>query len=46
MRTVGNGSAWQQFWNQGGWWRALVLVVVYLALYLGAGWISGTCSAA
>ncbi len=40
MNTIENGSAWQQFWNRGGWWRALLLVVVYLALYLGAGWVS------
>lgn len=38
---VGSGSAWQAFWNRGGWWRALLLVVLYLALYLGAGWVGG-----
>ncbi|HEY5785773.1 MAG TPA: CPBP family intramembrane glutamic endopeptidase [Microlunatus sp.] len=39
MNEGGSGSAWRAFWNRGGWWRALLLVVVYLALYLGAGWV-------
>ncbi|MFE6736391.1 CPBP family intramembrane glutamic endopeptidase [Microbacterium sp. NPDC057650] len=30
-------SGWQRFWNRGGWWRAVLVAVVYLALYLGAG---------
>ena len=29
------------FLNRGGFWRLLALVVVYLAIYLGAGWLSG-----
>ncbi|MFK4730288.1 CPBP family intramembrane glutamic endopeptidase [Agromyces mediolanus] len=24
---------WRAFWNRGGWWKALIVVVVYLALY-------------
>nr|WP_201471126.1 CPBP family intramembrane glutamic endopeptidase [Microbacterium hydrocarbonoxydans] len=28
-------SAWRRFWEQGGWWRAVVLVVVYFVLYNG-----------
>ncbi len=28
-----NSSAWRRFWERGGWWRALLLVVVYYALY-------------
>ncbi len=28
------------FLNRGGFWRLLALVVVYLAIYLGAGWMS------
>jgi membrane protease YdiL (CAAX protease family) len=36
-RTTG----WAGFWNRGGWWKALVLAVVYLALYLGAGRLIG-----
>ena len=29
------------FLEKGGFWRLLVVVVVYLALYLGAGWVAG-----
>lgn len=32
---------WRDFWAKGGWWRAFLLALVYLALYLGAGWIVG-----
>ena len=28
-------SGWRRFWEQGGWWRAMVLVVVYFVLYNG-----------
>ena len=28
-------SAWRRFWNRGGWWKALLVVVVYYALYQG-----------
>lgn len=28
-------SGWRRFWEKGGWWRALVLVVVYFVLYNG-----------
>lgn len=34
-------SAWRNFWNRGGLWRAVLVAVVYLALYLGAGWLVG-----
>jgi len=30
-------SAWKRFWERGGWWRALILVVGYFVLYQGAG---------
>ncbi|MEV8170044.1 CPBP family intramembrane glutamic endopeptidase [Microbacterium sp. NPDC077486] len=26
-------SAWQRFWDRGGWWRALLLAAVYYGLY-------------
>lgn len=26
-------SAWQNFWDRGGWWRALLLAAVYYGLY-------------
>ena len=28
-------SGWTRFWDRGGWWRAVVLVVVYFVLYNG-----------
>lgn len=28
-------TGWRRFWEQGGWWRALILVVVYFVLYNG-----------
>lgn len=34
-------SAWRRFWNRGGWWKALLAALVYLALYLGAGQLVG-----
>jgi uncharacterized protein len=42
VNRLGSGSAWQEFWNRGGWWRAFLLLVVYLALYPGAGRVGGT----
>ncbi|MEL7978035.1 CPBP family glutamic-type intramembrane protease [Isoptericola sp. F-RaC21] len=33
---------WRGFWERGGVWRALLVAVVYLALYLGAGWLGST----
>ncbi|MBD3941353.1 CPBP family intramembrane metalloprotease [Microbacterium sp. NEAU-LLC] len=26
-------NGWQRFWNKGGWWRSLLLVVAYYVLY-------------
>ncbi|UOE44140.1 CPBP family intramembrane glutamic endopeptidase [Agromyces larvae] len=26
-------TGWAAFWNRGGWWKAIVLAIVYLALY-------------
>jgi len=28
-------SGWRRFWEKGGWWRALILVIVYFVLYNG-----------
>lgn len=36
-----NRSAWSAFWNRGGWWKAVALAAVYLALYLGASLLMG-----
>lgn len=30
----------RRFWERGGWWRALLAVVLYLAVYEGLGWIN------
>lgn len=30
-------SGWQRFWERGGWWRALIVVAVYYALFQLAG---------
>lgn len=35
-------SRWRDFWERGGLWRALLVTVVYLALYLLAGLLVGT----
>lgn len=32
-----NPSGWTTFWEKGDWWRAVLVAVVYLALYLAAG---------
>ncbi|QJW35022.1 CPBP family intramembrane glutamic endopeptidase [Cellulosimicrobium protaetiae] len=34
-------SGWQRFWDRGGWWRALLFAVLYVAVYLGVGWLLG-----
>ena len=31
--TTSGANGWQRFWNRGGWWRSLLLVVAYYALY-------------
>lgn len=28
-------SPWRRFWEQGGWWRSLLVVVAYFAIYQG-----------
>lgn len=32
-------SSWSRFWNRGGFWRALLLAVVYLGVYLLIGFL-------
>ena len=34
-------SAWKTFWDKGGWWRAILLAVLYMAIYLGACLVIG-----
>ncbi|WIB33080.1 CPBP family intramembrane glutamic endopeptidase [Curtobacterium sp. MCSS17_005] len=33
-------GGWQGFWDRGGWWRAVLAVVLYLAIYEGIGWLN------
>lgn len=32
-----DSRGWRGFWNRGGWWKAFLIAVVYIALYNGAG---------
>lgn len=41
MTTLQTDSAWRTFWNRGGFWRAVLAAVVYMAFYLGAGLLVG-----
>jgi len=38
---IGTTSRWTGFWQRGGFSRALLVVVAYAVLYLGAGQLSG-----
>lgn len=33
MSAGAHENRWQQFWNSGGWWKALLLVLVYWGVY-------------
>ena len=35
-------NRWQAFWNRGGWWKAVLAAVVYIALYLATGFVTST----
>lgn len=35
-------SGWKGFWDAGGFWKAIILAVGYLALYLASGRVIGT----
>ncbi|ASN21745.1 CPBP family intramembrane metalloprotease [Arthrobacter sp. YN] len=37
-----HSSRWKAFWDKGGWWRAILLTVLYMVIYLGAGLVIGT----
>ena len=32
-RERGGSSPWRNFWDQGGWWKAVILAAVYYGLY-------------
>jgi membrane protease YdiL (CAAX protease family) len=34
-------NAWTRFWNQGDWWRAVLLIAGYLVIYVGGGLLIG-----
>jgi uncharacterized protein len=34
-------SGWQRFWDRGGWWRAFLFAVLYIAVYLAVGRLVG-----
>ncbi|WP_271177738.1 CPBP family intramembrane glutamic endopeptidase [Leifsonia poae] len=34
-------SKWRQFWDRGGWWKALLVAAVYYGLYQLAGFLIG-----
>ncbi|WNY32751.1 hypothetical protein Q9Q99_10285 [Curtobacterium flaccumfaciens] len=38
--TAAARNPWQRFWDRGGWWRAVLAVVLYLAVYEGLGWLN------
>lgn len=38
---AGSGSGWHGFWDRGGFWRAALVAVGYIAVYLGIGWLIG-----
>jgi membrane protease YdiL (CAAX protease family) len=42
VAQVASENRWQAFWNRGGWWKAVLAAVVYIALYLGAGALTST----
>ena len=42
MTTTMTETGWTRFWNRGGWWRAVLLAVLYIALYLGASAVTST----
>lgn len=42
MTNEEHTSGWRSFWTRGGWWRLVLLAAAYMAIYLGAGWASGT----
>ncbi|SDR75411.1 CPBP family intramembrane glutamic endopeptidase [Microterricola viridarii] len=39
MPDAASMSPWKRFWERGGGWKALLLVVVYYALYQGGGFV-------
>lgn len=41
MADQTHANAWQRFWARGGWWRAVLLAVVYLVVFFGISQVIG-----
>ncbi|MFI9811580.1 hypothetical protein [Saccharothrix variisporea] len=41
MTRPDTSTAWERFWNAGGWWKALLLAVAYIAAYQGVSLLLG-----
>ena len=41
MTDTPSTSRWKQFWDRGGWWRAVLVAVAYLVLYILGGQLVG-----
>ncbi|XBH22256.1 hypothetical protein V5R04_03240 [Jonesiaceae bacterium BS-20] len=39
-------GTWKQFWGTGRLWKAFLIALIYLCLYLAAGWVSAEISPA
>jgi len=44
VATTTQRSGWTAFWGRGGFWRAVLFLLVYIALYTGASFLSGAVS--
>ena len=44
METTTQRSGWAAFWGRGGFLRAVLFLLVYIALYTGASFLSGAVS--
>jgi uncharacterized protein len=42
MTNLENSSGWKRFWDRGGWWRAVLIAIVYMALYLGISFVTSS----
>lgn len=41
MTDTSTSAGWQRFWARGGWWRTVLLTVVYLLVYFGVSQLIG-----
>lgn len=40
MPDFASMSPWKRFWERGGWWKAVILAVVYYVLYQALGFVA------